>query len=79
MENIIKKLEELGKKRNNYKFITEKLSNPYLSDSERNNFVNANKAKIKELNLLNKEIYELEWDLMTPKQQKDYLDKYSDE
>lgn len=77
--NIKNRIKELENKREEYKFIVEKLDNVYLSDSERINFVNENKTKIEELNQITKEIADLKWNLMTPEQQKDYLDKYSDD
>ena len=77
--NIKNRIKELENKREKYKFIVEKLDNVYLSDSERINFVNENKTKIEELNQITKEIADLKWSLLTPEQQKDYLDKYSDD
>lgn len=77
--NIEKKIKQLENKREEYKFIAIKLSDIDLSDSERKKFVNDNKLKIEELNQITKEIADLEWDLMTPEQQKDYLDKYSED
>ena len=77
--NIEKKIKQLENKREEYKFIAIKLSDIDLSDSERKKFVNDNKLKIEELNQITKEIADLKWDLMTPEQQKDYLDKYSED
>lgn len=77
--NIEKKIKQLENKREEYKFIAIKLSDIDLSDSERKKFVNDNKLKIEELNQITKEIADLEWDLITPEQQKDYLDKYSED
>lgn len=74
-----KNLKELENKRENYRFIAEKLSDVEISDSERNKFINENKQKIEELNQLSKEIADLKWNLMTPEQQKDYLEKYSED
>lgn len=77
--SIEKRIKVLEKEREKYNFIVVKLDNVYLSDSERVKFVNENKIKIEELNKINKEISNLKWDLLTPEQQKDYLDKYSED
>ncbi|KMQ67793.1 hypothetical protein ACM39_10595 [Chryseobacterium sp. FH2] len=76
LETEIKNLED---RRKNYIYIVEKLSDVNLSELERTNFINENKQKINELNKLSKEIADLRWQLMTPQEQKDYLDKYSDD
>ncbi|KMQ67790.1 hypothetical protein ACM39_10575 [Chryseobacterium sp. FH2] len=72
-------LEYQNKIKENYIYIVEKLSDVNLSELERTNFINENKQKINELNKLSKEIADLRWQLMTPQEQKDYLDKYSDD
>jgi DNA repair ATPase RecN len=77
--NIKKRIKELENKREEYRFIAVKLSDVDLSDSERKKYINDNKSKIAELNQITKEIADLKWNLMSPEQQKDYLDKYSED
>ena len=81
MENKKLKLEELLKKRKKYLYIVENLfDNPFkLSEKEKEKFMNKNKDDILELKKISDEISDLKWDLMTPEQQKNYLDKYSDD
>ncbi len=76
--SIEKRIKVLEKEREQYKYIIVKLDNVYLTESERINFIKENKTKIEQLNKLSKEIAELNWNLMTPLEQKDYLDKYSE-
>lgn len=73
------KLKELETKREAYKFITEKLGDVNLSESERKKFIEENKQMIKELNQLSKEIAEINWNMMSPEQQKNYKKKYSED
>ena len=74
--NLEKTLKELEIQRDSYFFIVKKLSDINISESERNKFINDNRQKIEELNQLSKQISEIEWRLMSPEQQKDYLNKY---
>ncbi len=79
MKDVNKSLEKLYKEIEKYKYIVEKLSNPYLSITEIEDFVNMNKTEIQEMNIIRKKISDIEWNQLSPEQQKDYLDKYSDE
>jgi hypothetical protein len=71
-------LEQLYKELKNYSYIEKKLENPYLSKSDADDFINENKAKIQEMNIIRKKISDIEWNQLSPAQQKDYLDKYSE-
>ncbi|OPC31276.1 hypothetical protein [Elizabethkingia miricola] len=76
MENK-ESLTELYKELESYSYIVEKLSDVNLSQIARDSFIEENKNKIKEMNLIRKKISDIEWKQLTPQQQKDYLDKYS--
>ncbi|MBB4807302.1 chorismate mutase [Chryseobacterium defluvii] len=80
-EILEKRLKELKSQIKQYDFIIKKLfDNPLgLTDSEREIFISNNKPKIIELEKIRKEISKIEWQLMTPLQQKDYLEKYSED
>lgn len=79
MKEVNKSLEKLYKELEKYKYIVEKLSNPYLSMTEIDDFVNMNKTEIQEMNIIRKKISDIEWNQLSPEQQKDYLDKYSED
>ena len=84
MENksaLLQRLKELENQTDTYKFIVEKLfDNPLLlSEKEKNEFIHQNKENISEYQKLIKEMGDIEWKLMTTKQQKDYIEKYSEE
>lgn len=79
MKDVNKSLEQLYKELEKYKYIVEKLSNPYLSMTEIDDFVNMNKTEIQEMNIIRKKISDIEWDQLSLEQQKDYLDKYSED
>ncbi|EQB93069.1 hypothetical protein CMU93_15600 [Elizabethkingia anophelis] len=76
MENK-ESLTELYKELESYSYIVEKLSDVNLSQIARDSFIEQNKNKIKEMNIIRKKISDIEWKQLTPQQQKDYLDKYS--
>jgi len=81
MENKKSRLVELLKKREKFHYIVEELfDNPFkLSEKEKENFMEEHKSDILELKSISDEIADLKWDLMTPEQQKDYLEKYSED
>jgi hypothetical protein len=79
MKEVNKSLEKLYKELEKYKYIVEKLSNPYLSMTEIDDFVNMNKTEIQEMNIIRKKNSDIEWNQLSPEQQKDYLDKYSED
>ena len=79
MKDDNKILEQLYTELEKYKYIVEKLSNPYLSKSETEDFIDKNKEEIQEMNTIRKKISNIEWSQLSPEQQKDYLDKYSDD
>lgn len=81
MENNKNRLAKLLKEREKYHYVVENLfDNPFkLSDKEKERFMEKHKSDILEFKKINDEIAELKWNLMTPQEQKDYLDKYSDE
>ena len=73
MENnkqIIERLKELEIKLQEYSFISEKLGNIDLTEFEINEFVSIYKNKIDERTKIIKEIADLRWNLMTPKNKK---------
>ncbi|KMQ69921.1 hypothetical protein ACM39_02445 [Chryseobacterium sp. FH2] len=72
-------LTELYKKLEEYDYIVKKLSDVNLSQNEMKTFIEENKSKIEEMNVIRKEISDIEWNQMTPKEQKNYLDKYSED
>ena len=72
-------LTELYKKLEEYDYIVKKLSKVNLSQNEMKTFIEENKSKIEEMNVIRKEISNIEWKQMTPQEQKDYLDKYSED
>ncbi|CAM3565561.1 hypothetical protein ELOC111193_11050 [Elizabethkingia occulta] len=76
MENK-ESLTELYKELESYSYIVDKLSDVNLSQIARDSFIEQNKNKIKEMNMIRKKISDIEWKQLTPQQQKDYLDKYS--
>lgn len=80
-EQIQKRIKELELQRKEYDFIVKKLfddpSSITLEESKQ--FVEDNKEKVLELKKISKEIADLRWQLMTPQEQKDYLDKYSED
>ncbi|VXC25439.1 conserved hypothetical protein [Flavobacterium sp. 9AF] len=72
-------LERLYLELEKYKYISEKLNNPYLTEIETEKFIKDNYEKIKEINIIRKKISTIEWNQLTLEQQKDYLEKYSDD
>jgi|GEM_PF-5859582 len=78
MENT-ESLTELNKQLDKYNYIVTKLSDVNLSQTEIDSFIQQNKNKIMEMNIIRKKISDIEWKQMTSQEQKDYLDKYSDD
>ncbi|KMQ69922.1 hypothetical protein ACM39_02455 [Chryseobacterium sp. FH2] len=80
-EQIQKQINGLELQLKDYDFIVKKLfDDPFsLSEEDKNSFIIENKEKMNERKKLIEEIADLRWSLMTPKEQKDYLDKYSDD
>ncbi|OPC01937.1 hypothetical protein BAS10_18510 [Elizabethkingia meningoseptica] len=78
MENK-ESLAELYKELENYNYIVKKLSDVNLSQIDRDFFIEQDKENIKKMNIIRKKISDIEWKQMRPQEQKDYLDKYSDD
>ena len=83
MRNIEKRLKELKEKKESLNFI---LKANFETLEEYNSFKEDNIDSFIELKQVNEEIRDLEWQLMSPKEQQDLLDynkklkeKYSDE
>ena len=79
MENKKERLNELLKNREKYHYIVKYLFDDPLKLSEKEKFMEKHRLDILEFKKINDEIADLKWDLMTPEQQKDYLDKYSED
>lgn len=77
--NNKKELEKLYTELEKYRHIMKKLDDPYLSEKETTQFIEKNKLEIQKMNTLRKKISDIEWQLLGPEKQKDYLEKYSDD
>lgn len=74
-----RELEKLYSELEKYKYIMKKLDDPYISEKETDQFIQKNKLEIQKMNILRKKISDIEWYLLSPEQQKDYLEKYSED
>lgn len=75
------RLKELKQQRLQYNWIIEKLLDDprRLTETERVRFTEENIIKINELQLISKEIRDIEWELMGPEKQQEYIDKYKED
>ena len=83
MNNLIEKLNSLKKEKDELKFLYD-VSKP--SEKEIVDFIKKNQSKLARLKEIEKEIKDIEWQLMTEKEKQEYLEyqqkikeKYSDD